>query len=77
MEDFLRRNFFQQSIQPEQVLVKAPDLTECPKGHPYDEVNTFWNPSGHRECRECRRQRSRASKQKKREQRLASTSEPV
>lgn len=29
--------------------------THCPKGHPYDEVNTYWRKDrpGHRECRAC------------------------
>ena len=34
--------------------------TECPKGHPYDEVNTYIRPSnGHRECRQCKRANNR------------------
>ena len=28
--------------------------THCPKGHPYDEDNTYINPSGQRSCRACR-----------------------
>lgn len=31
---------------------------ECPKGHPFDEANTYVNPKGKRECRACRRERS-------------------
>jgi HNH endonuclease len=27
--------------------------TQCPKGHPYDEVNTYVDPKGHRRCRRC------------------------
>jgi len=30
--------------------------THCPKGHPYDDTNTYIRPSGWRECRECQRQ---------------------
>lgn len=26
----------------------------CPRGHPYDELNTYTNPSGSRKCRQCR-----------------------
>jgi len=33
--------------------------THCPKGHPYDEVNTYVRPSGARGCRECSRERDR------------------
>lgn len=29
--------------------------THCPRGHPYDEVNTYWTLKGHRGCRECHR----------------------
>lgn len=28
--------------------------THCPKGHPYDEVNTYRTPRGWRDCRACR-----------------------
>jgi hypothetical protein len=27
--------------------------THCPQGHPYDEVNTYLNPKGFRQCRIC------------------------
>ncbi len=29
--------------------------THCPKGHPYDDKNTYHTPAGKRDCRECRR----------------------
>lgn len=29
--------------------------THCPKGHPYDEVNIYWQKSGSRQCRACHR----------------------
>ena len=28
-------------------------ITHCPKGHPYDDTNTYWH-KGHRGCRICR-----------------------
>lgn len=34
--------------------------THCPKGHPYDEQNTYRVKDGSRMCRECGRQRVRA-----------------
>lgn len=34
--------------------------THCPKGHPYDEVNTYVTPAGHRQCRTCRDRRLRS-----------------
>lgn len=30
--------------------------THCPRGHPYDEVNTYVTPVGRRQCRVCRRE---------------------
>jgi hypothetical protein len=29
--------------------------THCKHGHPFDESNTYWRPSGGRNCRECHR----------------------
>jgi hypothetical protein len=31
----------------------------CPRGHAYDEVNTYWRRDGSRTCRECVRLRNR------------------
>lgn len=33
--------------------------TQCPYGHPYDEVNTSYESRGNRKCRTCRRDRER------------------
>lgn len=34
--------------------------THCPKGHPYDEENTYaWMPTKNRQCRICRKETSR------------------
>ena len=33
--------------------------THCPSGHPYDELNTYLNKQGKRECRICHRERNR------------------
>lgn len=33
--------------------------THCPKGHPYDQVNTIVRPREWRDCRECRNARQR------------------
>lgn len=40
--------------------------THCPKGHPYDETNTYIDPAGTRQCRACRRERARADREAKR-----------
>ncbi len=31
--------------------------THCPRGHEYDEPNTYYKPNGSRECRVCRKAR--------------------
>lgn len=33
--------------------------THCPRGHAYDEANTYYNKNGHRSCRACHRERER------------------
>lgn len=32
--------------------------THCPRGHAYDEANTYVTPSGYRQCRTCNRERA-------------------
>lgn len=34
--------------------------THCPQGHPYDALNTYIRPTGHRDCRTCKREQRRA-----------------
>jgi hypothetical protein len=29
-------------------------VTECKRGHPYDDENTYVDPQGRRQCRACR-----------------------
>jgi len=36
--------------------------TECKKGHPFDEANTYLRPDGGRGCRECQQIRERKSR---------------
>jgi hypothetical protein len=38
-------------IGPTAVNARA---THCLRGHPFDEANTIWRPSGGRDCRACR-----------------------
>jgi hypothetical protein len=40
--------------------------THCPKGHPYDEANTYVNRQGNRECRACHRERHRRRQRERR-----------
>lgn len=42
--------------------LKRLERTTCKRGHPFDEVNTYFDPDGCRNCRECRRQALRASR---------------
>jgi len=37
------------------VSVYNGDKTHCHRGHPFDEANTFYRPTGGRSCIECRR----------------------
>ena len=36
----------------------------CPKGHPYDDANTYVNPQGSRKCRTCRTEADRLVKER-------------
>lgn len=40
------------------------EKTHCPKGHPYDEGNTFVNARGSRECRTCRNAKRREARER-------------
>ncbi|MFJ7023199.1 HNH endonuclease signature motif containing protein [Streptomyces sp. NPDC101117] len=59
-------------LRGESVVAKNPAKTHCPKGHAYDEINTYvtrpypGNPSGARQCRACDRERKRATSWKRR-----------
>jgi hypothetical protein len=44
---------------------RIPRATHCPKGHPYDEANTYTPPSGGRFCRACLRAHNKATTAKK------------
>lgn len=43
---------------PTSVTATNTAKTRCPKGHPYDESNTYRMPSGGRDCRACINERS-------------------
>lgn len=42
-------------VDPPRTKAKA----HCRNGHPYDEANTYFYPSGYRRCRQCRHDRER------------------
>ena len=33
---------------------RVTDERMCPRGHAYDEANTYWTPAGRRQCKKCR-----------------------
>lgn len=41
-------------------VVAMMAATQCPKGHPYNLLNTYFHPNGGRVCRECRNERKNA-----------------
>jgi Transcription factor WhiB len=41
-----------------------PPVTQCPAGHPYDEVNTYVTQAGKRHCQTCRRARALVQQQR-------------
>lgn len=45
--------------------------THCPKGHPYDDLNTYHRPDGGRDCRVCINRRSRERNERCRARRSA------
>ena len=49
----------QDSVAKGRARNAAIQRTHCPKGHPYDEANTWQRDNGWRQCRECNRQRCR------------------
>ena len=52
LEPVSRRENILRGISPSAIGAR---VTHCPKGHPYDEANTYTTPSGRRHCRECNR----------------------
>jgi hypothetical protein len=42
-------------LRGESPAAKAARVTECPRGHAYDDANTYSYSDGSRECRICRR----------------------
>lgn len=43
-------------------------VTHCPRGHAYDDENTYYPPKGGRKCRRCHRERQRQLYQQTRRQ---------
>src|SRR5882672_5605131 len=51
---------FRRGISPAEVAAR---ITHCPKGHPYDAINTYMHPRGKRVCIACRKIAQRRIKQ--------------
>lgn len=43
--------------------VRIGSHSHCRNGHPYDEKNTHWHPTGYRRCRACDRERARRKRE--------------
>jgi len=50
--------------------------TQCPRGHPYDDANTYITAKGYRRCRECTRQANREAKRQARAKQAATPDAP-
>lgn len=48
------------------LIATARAKTHCPKGHPYDLINTWYDKHGHRLCRICLRESQRQYRKNKR-----------
>ena len=42
--------------------LRKPEITQCPRNHPYDKENTYVNPKGFKICRICRREAQRRNR---------------
>lgn len=43
--------------------MRNADKTHCPRGHPYDDENTYRTPEGRRQCRRCKKDRYHETKE--------------
>ena len=68
LEPVTRRENVIRGAAPAQAAYRQKRKTHCPKGHPYDEANTYeWaRRPGQRYCVECNRVRSREYSRRKR-----------
>jgi hypothetical protein len=62
LEPVTRSENVRRGLVPQLVRERQAAKTQCPRGHPYDEANTYVTPDGRRNCRTCLRAASRAWK---------------
>ena len=48
-----------ENCRPGEVGLNHGLKTHCLRGHAFDEANTYWKPSGGRQCKACQRQHNR------------------
>lgn len=52
------------AVERKRMFRRSLVVTHCKRGHPFDEQNTYWTPSGkQRKCRTCHRERARLYRQ--------------
>ena len=51
LEVVTRKENTKRGLLPEVMHQKQLSKTHCPRGHPYDEVNTYITPKAYRDCR--------------------------
>lgn len=56
LEVVTRSENTKRGLLPGIMRLRHLNKTQCPKGHPYNEVNTYITPRGSRDCRICRRE---------------------
>lgn len=53
-------------LMPEILRQRAAAITHCPKGHPYDDENTYRDSRNCRQCKECNREQARDYQRRRR-----------
>ena len=55
-------------LRDSSVDLRFENRTHCPKGHEYDQCNTYINKQGHRSCRACHRESERKRRERQKQQ---------
>lgn len=57
------------ALRSDSPSAKNARKTHCLNGHPFDDTNTYWNPTGGRACKTCASARTRRQRERKRSSR--------